>query len=130
VSRFVFDTSALLVLLHHEPGIENLPSPSDMMRGGIISSVNLTEAHGRLILEGFSEAFAWEAVTTPLGEIAEYSAAHARRAGALIAQTRSLGLSLGDRACLALAIELGVPVYTADRPWSGFDLGIPIHVIR
>lgn len=100
------------------------------MRGGIISSVNLTEAHGRLILEGLSEAFAWEAVITPLGEIAEYSATQARRAGSLISQTRSLGLSLGDRACLALAIELSVPVYTADRIWSQLSLGVPVHVIR
>lgn len=101
-----------------------------MMRGGIISTVNLTEAQGRLMLNGLPEAFAWEAVTTPFREIAEYSVGHARRAGALISKTRPFGLSLGDRACLALAMELDAPVYTADRVWSRLDLGIPIRVIR
>jgi PIN domain nuclease of toxin-antitoxin system len=41
-----------------------------------------------------------------------------------------LGLSLGDRACLALALELNAPVYTADRAWKNLNLGIRIHVIR
>lgn len=130
MSKFVFDTSALIAFLNDEPGVDDLPSESDMMRNGVISSVNLTEAHGRFILKGFPEHEAWEFVLAPLGEIVDYTAAHARRAGALIAQTRKFGLSLGDRACLALGLELGVPVYTADKVWSQLDLSIPIHVIH
>ena len=45
-------------------------------------------------------------------------------------QTRALGLSLGDRACLALAVALNAPVYTADRTWKKLKLGTRIHVIR
>jgi PIN domain nuclease of toxin-antitoxin system len=59
-----------------------------------------------------------------------FTAHQARIAGTLIQRIRSLGLSLGDRACLALAIELDAPVYTTDRLWKKLKLGIPIHVLR
>ena len=75
-------------------------------------------------------AEAWEAVTGPVPLIAEFDAEQARLAGELLLRTRSLGLSLGDRACLALAMVLKAPVYTADRIWKGLKLGVPIHVIR
>jgi len=48
----------------------------------------------------------------------------------LLPQTRSLGLSLGDRACLALGIVLKAPIYTADRAWKDLRLKVSIHVIR
>ena len=54
----------------------------------------------------------------------------AKIAGSLVAQTRKLGLSLGDRACLALGIVLKAPIYTADRTWKNLKLGVRIHVIR
>ena len=44
--------------------------------------------------------------------------------------TRHLGLSLGDRACLATALMLGVPAVTADRSWASLELGVDIKVIR
>jgi PIN domain nuclease of toxin-antitoxin system len=59
-----------------------------------------------------------------------FTAAQAKLAGSLITQTRSRGLSLGDRACLALAITLDAPVYTADQSWTGLNVGCRIHVIR
>jgi PIN domain nuclease of toxin-antitoxin system len=57
-------------------------------------------------------------------------AAHAQTAGDLVRQTRAFGLSLGDRACLALGMELGAPVYTADRAWKKLGLPVQIRVIR
>jgi PIN domain nuclease of toxin-antitoxin system len=50
--------------------------------------------------------------------------------GDLVAQTRQLGLSLGDRACLALALSLKAPIYTADKSWKKLKLAVRIHVIR
>ena len=68
--------------------------------------------------------------TQPINEIVDFNGAHARLTGSLIAETRSRGLSLGDRACLALGIHLKAAVYTADRLWKGLRVGVPIHLIR
>ena len=58
------------------------------------------------------------------------SAAQASAAGLLRRMTRAQGLSLGDCCCLALALERGARVMTADRAWAGLDLGVEIEVIR
>ncbi len=63
-------------------------------------------------------------------EATALNAEHAEGAGNLITKTRPLGLSLGDRACLALGIVLRAPVYTADKLWKKLKLGVPIHLIR
>lgn len=44
--------------------------------------------------------------------------------------TKELGLSLADRACMALAVTLGLPLLTADRSWVEVDLPVEIRVIR
>jgi PIN domain nuclease of toxin-antitoxin system len=44
--------------------------------------------------------------------------------------TRPYGLSLGDRACLALAIRRKATVYTTDAAWKNLNLGIEVEVIR
>jgi PIN domain nuclease of toxin-antitoxin system len=62
--------------------------------------------------------------------VVPFTALLAFRAAELRNPTRKIGLSLGDRACLATALELGLPVVTADRVWSKLKLGIDIHVIR
>ena len=46
------------------------------------------------------------------------------------APTRATGLSLGDRACLALAQRLRVPAVTADREWANVNVGITIQLVR
>jgi PIN domain nuclease of toxin-antitoxin system len=51
-------------------------------------------------------------------------------AGLLVSRTRDRGLSLGDRACLALAMDLKLPVVTADRAWAALDLGVEIRQVR
>jgi PIN domain nuclease of toxin-antitoxin system len=130
VSKFVLDASALLALLNDEPGAERLPAESELMSSAVMSTVNLAEAQGKLVSSGIPPKQAWEALLAPLGEVSDFSHEHAKRAGTLLPQTRALGLSLGGRACLSLALALGVPVYTADRQWAKLDLGIPIHVIR
>lgn len=60
----------------------------------------------------------------------DFTAEQAKIAGDLVAQTRSLGLSLGDRACVALGILLRAPIYTADKAWKKLNVGVRIHVIR
>ena len=128
MSRIVLDSSALLVVLNREAGADKLPP--ELLSAATCSTVNLAEVHSKLIAHGFSEADAWKAALYPIGERADFTLDHAQIAGNLIRQTRRFGLSLGDRACLALALELGAPVYTADKAWKNLKLRVPIHVIR
>ena len=62
--------------------------------------------------------------------IRPFHASDARTAGELVLTTRRAGLSLADRACLALATRLGVPAVTADRAWLELDVGVEIVCIR
>ena len=63
-------------------------------------------------------------------EVVSFSAAGAEWAASLVPLTSPLGLSLADRACLALAIARDLPVLMADRAWAALDIGVPMHLIR
>jgi len=126
VSKAVLDASAVLAILNSEPGAEKVQSLGD----AVVCAVNLAEVQSKLVSTGIAPEDAWQAASSPVQEIAEFTAEQAKIAGSLTALTRTLGLSLGDRTCLALAIALKAPVYTADRTWKALRLGIPIHVIR
>jgi len=128
VNRIVLDASALLAVLNGEPGADTLTP--ELLSTAASSTVNLAEVQSKLVDRGLSPDRAWEATMIPVAEAVPFTAEQARGAGSLIAQTRALGLSLGDRACLALALALQAPVYTADRSWKSLKLGLRIHVIR
>ncbi len=128
MSSSVLDASALLAVLNAEPGADNLP-PS-LLHDAVCSTVNLAEVQSKLVDRGIQPDDAWAAALSPIRESAVFTEEHAKTAGSLVAQTRSLGLSMGDRACLALAISLNAPVYTADRSWKSLKVGVRIHVIR
>ncbi|MGD0735535.1 MAG: type II toxin-antitoxin system VapC family toxin [Terracidiphilus sp.] len=126
-NEVVLDASAVLALLKREPGAERVRAVLDW---AILSAVNAAEVQGKLIDLGLSRE-AGEARIGFLGcVIVAFSETQAIEAGSLIAHTRSLGLSLGDRACLALAIDRKATVYTTDRAWKSLSLGIEIEVIR
>jgi PIN domain nuclease of toxin-antitoxin system len=128
MNSIVLDASALLAVLNQEPGAENLPP--ELLAQATISTVNLAEAHTKLVREGIDPDEAWEDVMGPIQDCAPFTAEQAKIAGSLVARTRSIGLSLGDRACLALGLTLKAPVYTTDRAWKSLKLGVRIHVIR
>ncbi len=130
MSRVVLDTSALLAILHEEPGSQMFTQQFDLLENAAMSAVNVAEAYGKLVGRGIGPGDAWEAVIAPIPEIIEFDKEQAKIAGGLLPQTRSLGLSLGDRACLALGIALKAPIYTADRAWKDLRLKVSIHVIR
>jgi ribonuclease VapC len=130
VSRIVLDTSALLAILHGEPGAEMFAEKPGLLENASMSSVNIAEAFGKLVSRGIDPEDAWEAVTSPVPEILDFDPDQAKIAGLLLSQTRSLGLSLGDRACLALGMALSAPIYTADKAWKNLKLKVSIHVIR
>jgi PIN domain nuclease of toxin-antitoxin system len=128
VSRIVLDASALLAVLNREPGAERL-TPR-LLSAAISSTVNLAEVQSKLVSRGIRPDEAWEAALSPIREAAVFTGEQAKIAGSLIAQTSGFGLSLGDRACLALGIALKAPVYTADRSWRNLKLGVRIHLVR
>ena len=128
MNRVVLDASALLAVLNQETGAEGLTP--EILSGAAISTVNLAEVHSKLVGRGLSPDGAWEAALGPVREAVPFTAEHARIAGDLVAQTRPLGLSLGDRACLALGLALKIPVYTADQSWKKLKVAARIHVIR
>jgi ribonuclease VapC len=128
MSKVVLDASALLAILNQEPGAEKLTP--ELLSRAAMSTVNLAEVHGKLVGRGVRPDDAWDAVLSIVREVVPFAPEHARLAGNLVAQTRPLGLSLGDRACLTLGLSLKSPVYTADRSWKRLKVGVRVHVIR
>ena len=128
MSKIVLDASAMLAALNHEPGSEKLTP--EMLSNAAGSTVNLAEVHTKLVMRGGHPDEAWEDTLSAIREPVPFTEEQARIAGGLVAQTRALGLSLGDRACLALGLALNAPVYTTDKSWKNLKLGVRIHVIR
>jgi ribonuclease VapC len=123
----VLDSSVVLAVLFDEPGGASV---SDLFNGGLLSAVNLAEILTKLKQGGWNTDFAWGHVLNMGFEVCPYETEQARLTSELIDQTRPYGLSLGDRACLALAMQRKATVYTTDLVWKSLDLGIEIEVIR
>ena len=123
----VADASAMLAALKNEP-FSNV-DPRELV-GAAISAVNLCEVLSKLHEDGMSEAQAEAAVSAMDLRVLPFDEPQARTAARLRSVTRHAGLSLGDRACLALGERLGYPVVTADRVWAGLELGVEVVVIR
>lgn len=123
----VLDASAVLAVYLDEPGAE---AAEGVIAGSLLSSVNYTEVIGRALDRGRS----FDHILLSLARMAFVVVAHdltlARRAGELRLPTRRFGLSIGDRACLALAERERLPAYTTDRMWANLNLGIDIRLIR
>jgi PIN domain nuclease of toxin-antitoxin system len=128
MNKIVLDASAILTIILGEPGYEKLTP--ELLASAVGSTVNLAEVQTKLMLGGWTSDEAWEDASSPVQEILPFDEKQARIAGDLVIQTRQLGLSLGDRACLALGAALKAPVYTADKTWKKLNLSIRIHVIR
>ena len=128
MNEVVLDASAILAVLFHERGAENLTE--EVLQRAVASTVNLAEVQSKLVKMGRTPEDAWVDALSLDTVAIPFTSQHAKTAGSLIAQTEKQGLSLGDRACLALAIALKAPVYTTEQIWKGLKLGVPIHVIR
>lgn len=126
----VLDASAVLALIWDEPGAEavedmlgSLDLGSDL--SGYISAVNATEVIEQL--GAVPSLFGG-----PTADVAgvPYDLEHAEIAAGMLTATRPGGLSLADRACLALAKSMSLPAVTADRAWSDVDVGVEVIQIR
>jgi PIN domain nuclease of toxin-antitoxin system len=127
MSDVILDASAVLALLHEEPGAELVQKYLPKAR---ISSVNLAEVITRLNLVGLPTGQILEALNLLSLDVVPFDEEQALQAGILALETKGLGLSLGDRACLALGIVTGCAVLTADKAWLEVDLGVEVVLAR
>jgi ribonuclease VapC len=125
--RFVADASAVIALLIGETF--TLFDPQHLANASI-STVNLSEVLARLLEIGMPQHEAEIAVAKLDLQVIAFDEVDARDTARLRSVTRHGGLSLGDRACLALGNRLGSPVITGDRAWAGLDIGVEVVLIR
>ena len=126
MAESVIDASTLLAILLSEPTTDL----DALLDRAVISTVNLAEVRTKLIDLGRLDLEMIGANLLGLVRVADFTEQHAMIAAALRPATRHVGLSLGDRACLALAIALKTDVYTADRSWLQVSVGCEVHLIR
>jgi ribonuclease VapC len=129
----VLDASALLAYLNDEAGADLVEDA--LLRGSAISSVNLAEVLSKLTEVGEDPEDVVENLTRRglLGGklvVSPLSTDDAVMIARLHRSTRAHGLSLGDRACLGLALRLRVPALTADRAWSRLKVAVKVEAIR
>ena len=127
----VFDSSAILAVLYKEPGsLAVLEAAADPDRTVLISSVNLCEVVTKLVLGGASSSIVTVSIRPFLPYVVAFDSEQALVAGELSRLTRKLGLSLGDRACLALAASRKATAWTTDLAWLKLKTGVKIHLLR
>lgn len=124
--KHVLDASALLAAYRAEPGAKLV---NEVLRTAFMCTVNWSEVlqHARRVglpTESLREELEHQGVT-----LMDFNAIDAAEAAELAGSHPALGLSLGDRACLALAKRLGGTAVTADRAWSQVK-GVSVKLIR
>jgi PIN domain nuclease of toxin-antitoxin system len=127
VAEAVLDASALLAFLRREPGAEKVAA---VLTRSCISAVNLAETYGKMVEYGKrleDVAYQVERLRIP---VIPFDASQAQIAASFWKLTRSVGMSLGDRACLALALKTGVPAFTTEKEWLECDVGVQVVKIR
>jgi ribonuclease VapC len=127
MAKTVLDASALLAFINREPGAERVTA---VLGEAAISTVNFSEVVTKLALRNRSPQRILDELTEFELEVVDFNRALAEDAGLLATATRGQGLSLGDRACLALARRENAVALTADNAWRQVQVGIEIQFIR
>lgn len=123
----VLDAGTVLAAIQNEAGSGYA---EQVIPRSVILSVNLSEVATVLVRNSMPFPVASQVLNSLGLEVVPFDAGLALRAASLYPAGKPLGLSLGDRACLALAIQLGAPVYTTERKWVGLDLPVRVELIR
>jgi ribonuclease VapC len=128
VSSAVLDSSAVLAVFRGEPGAAVVLAA--LAGGAMLSAVNLAEVVTKLQEGGIPDPDIAPMIDQLHLVIMDLDQPQAYSAGFLRRQTRAAGLSLGDRVCLALAQQLGLPILTADRAWTTLNVPVTVTAIR
>jgi PIN domain nuclease of toxin-antitoxin system len=125
----VLDASAVLALMHAEPGDAEVAAT---LPGALISAVNLAEVASKLTERGMPVDEAHSDILALGLRVVAFDTELARMVAELRPLTRSAGLSLGDRCCLALARREGAVALTAERDWGRIAgaAGVTVRGIR
>ena len=126
-NKIIFDSSAILALLNMERGHEIVAQNLDR---AIVSSVNFSEVITVLARKGLGQEQVIKSLKETFLHIEDFDTEQAIIAAKLDEITKAHGLSLGDRACLALAKSKNLPVLTADKVWKDLELSIKVQLIR
>jgi PIN domain nuclease of toxin-antitoxin system len=127
VTEAILDASALLAFLRKEPGADKV---AGVLSRACISAVNLVEAYGKMVEYGkplVAVAYQVERLRIP---VIPFDAEQAQVAASLWKATRPVGMSLGDRACLALAAKMSLPALTTEGEWGRCGLAVKVVQIR
>lgn len=125
----VIDAAALMCVLLDEPGVDAV---MPILRGGIMSTVNVSESFSRSVERGISMKDVARAIGRFELKVHPFAESDAWEAAVLRPPTKFAGCSLGDRACLALGKRLKVPIYTGDRRMASVReaVGIDVRLVR
>jgi len=133
MSSIVLDASAMLAYLFDEDGADSVET--ELNGGAYMGAINWAEVLSKVEDKGYSSNDLTKTLTDQglLGNnlaILETTEEDAQQIAQLRPQTKQLGLSLGDRACLALGMRLKIPILTADTVWNDLSLDLSIQQIR
>lgn len=127
MSKYVLDASAILALLNEEPGKDRVEA---VLAESIVGSVNYCEVLTKLNDTGMTDKESADSFALLNIAVIDFDDRMARIAAGLRTNTKTFGLSLGDRSCLALGLIRKATVITADRAWSKLKVGAVIEVLR
>lgn len=129
MSKSVLDASAILAIIQNEVGADKV---EPLLGGIVMSSVNVSETVAKILQKSEMSLQDVQDCLLPLiSMIAPFDEEQAFHTAQLIRKTKSIGLSIGDRACISLGIKMKLPVYTADKIWTELSIdGLDIKLIR
>lgn len=126
MTKAVLDSSTILAVLNKETGWEKA---EQFFFDGIVSSINVAEVLTKIIERGATREDAIETLNLLHLTVIDFNSEQAAKVAELRPLTKHLGLSLGDRCCLALAILQNATAVTADKEWRKLSF-CQIEVIR
>ncbi|MBX9785816.1 MAG: type II toxin-antitoxin system VapC family toxin [Alphaproteobacteria bacterium] len=125
--KAILDASALLALIQEEPGSDVI---KPLLKNSVMSTVNVTETLTALQKVNILPEEGIESISFLINEIVDFDMDQAKKAADLYPKVKHKGLSLGDRACLALGIKYKAKIYTADKVWKDIHPELDIRLIR